>query len=580
MAGPFDFTGQNIQDTYQRVLQTDGTNIYDGTGSLFTLPSSAFPFTGSARITGSLTVVGNQALTGSILISGSNFIRFHHTSSGTNANFSDLSAFRYSVYDTPALRLVRPDGIGFTLYRQGSANNFWVGDEGGNRNMTLYSLAMGAFTFTAPGQGGDFSFTGGSAVDPAYASSIVFRTFDFTTNAVTASDHAIKIQGPNVTGSNQYNLVSFQAGSTFAEKAAIRYDGGAYFSSSVLIGTGSNEAVLFVKNAGDVTGGTKTSIFEHRWGVNALVQTQRYGIIVRTADATSAIGIGAGALQSYDYVTNAYGGIALNYLGGSVAVGRIILGTADDNAKFVVRGRGATSATRALLIENTNATASLVVLDNGFVGINTGSAAYNLDVNGSSAFRGRVNIFGEAELRQDGITQIFTSAYGIFQLRGWSTNNLTAYLNGWNYEGYLNFALNVGTGSIATPSAVLEATSTTRGFRPPRTATTASISSPAQGLMTYLTGSTNEGLYYYNSGSQVGWHRMLTNTGSQSITGSLTVTGASTFATGLVISSSTTINDTLTINIDEGDGPVDRTAPAGFFKTTVNGTMAYLPYYL
>ena len=40
MAGPFDFTGQNIENTYQRVLQTDGTNVYDGTGSLFTLPAA------------------------------------------------------------------------------------------------------------------------------------------------------------------------------------------------------------------------------------------------------------------------------------------------------------------------------------------------------------------------------------------------------------------------------------------------------------------------------------------------------------------------------------------------------------
>jgi hypothetical protein len=41
MAGPFDFTGQNIENTYQRVLQTpDGTTFYDGTGSLVTLPSA------------------------------------------------------------------------------------------------------------------------------------------------------------------------------------------------------------------------------------------------------------------------------------------------------------------------------------------------------------------------------------------------------------------------------------------------------------------------------------------------------------------------------------------------------------
>ena len=46
-----DFTGQNIQDTYQRVIQTDGTSIADGTGSL--LPIS---FDGNnVIISGSLT---------------------------------------------------------------------------------------------------------------------------------------------------------------------------------------------------------------------------------------------------------------------------------------------------------------------------------------------------------------------------------------------------------------------------------------------------------------------------------------------------------------------------------------------
>jgi L-asparaginase/Glu-tRNA(Gln) amidotransferase subunit D len=52
MAGPFDFTGQNIEDSYQRVLQTDGNLVYDGTGSLVTIASavtSSYPIT----ITGS-----------------------------------------------------------------------------------------------------------------------------------------------------------------------------------------------------------------------------------------------------------------------------------------------------------------------------------------------------------------------------------------------------------------------------------------------------------------------------------------------------------------------------------------------
>ena len=46
-----DLTGKNIQETYQRVVQTDGTNLADGTGSL--LPIS---FNGNnVVISGSLT---------------------------------------------------------------------------------------------------------------------------------------------------------------------------------------------------------------------------------------------------------------------------------------------------------------------------------------------------------------------------------------------------------------------------------------------------------------------------------------------------------------------------------------------
>ena len=41
-----DLTGLNIEDTYQRVLQTDGTVIYDGTGSLVFLQVSG-SFSGS-----------------------------------------------------------------------------------------------------------------------------------------------------------------------------------------------------------------------------------------------------------------------------------------------------------------------------------------------------------------------------------------------------------------------------------------------------------------------------------------------------------------------------------------------------
>jgi hypothetical protein len=41
MAGALDLTGQNIENTYQRLIQTDGTSYYDGTGSLLDLGGGA-----------------------------------------------------------------------------------------------------------------------------------------------------------------------------------------------------------------------------------------------------------------------------------------------------------------------------------------------------------------------------------------------------------------------------------------------------------------------------------------------------------------------------------------------------------
>jgi hypothetical protein len=84
--------------------------------------------------------------------------------------------------------------------------------------------------------------------------------------------------------------------------------------------------------------------------------------------------------------------------------------------------------------------------------------------------------------------------------------------------------ITAGATTTANASAVIDIISTTKGFLPTRTDLTSNIATPAQGLITYLTGSTNEGLYYYSSGSIKAWTKVLNDTGSQSITGSLTAT--------------------------------------------------------
>jgi len=65
----FFFSGQDIEVTYQRVLQTDGTNIYDGTGSLIVNFPSYFTGSYTGSFTGSF--IGDLTGTSSYAISAS-----------------------------------------------------------------------------------------------------------------------------------------------------------------------------------------------------------------------------------------------------------------------------------------------------------------------------------------------------------------------------------------------------------------------------------------------------------------------------------------------------------------------------
>ena len=58
-----DLTGQNIQDTYQRVLQTDNGALRDGTGSLVTLTN--FSASGDMLVSGAILPVVGSTVTSS-----------------------------------------------------------------------------------------------------------------------------------------------------------------------------------------------------------------------------------------------------------------------------------------------------------------------------------------------------------------------------------------------------------------------------------------------------------------------------------------------------------------------------------
>ena len=111
MAGPNDFTGQNIQDTYQRVLQVSNSkHIVDGTGSLVT--DLTIEGTGSF---GRIEVLHISSSTGDF---DANTIRI----GGTSFNKSDLDDLKEGKTintltkdlgggDSNKTNIIRPDAI-------------------------------------------------------------------------------------------------------------------------------------------------------------------------------------------------------------------------------------------------------------------------------------------------------------------------------------------------------------------------------------------------------------------------------------------------------------------------------------
>jgi len=118
-----DLTGQNIENTYQRVLQTDGINVYDGTGSLVTLQSVSVPFefkstdlystTSSLEITGSVSVANTLTVEDNLIVrDGTTFAILIDTNSGSLTDISgnpSIDWFNRLQYDSAGVNSVDYD---------------------------------------------------------------------------------------------------------------------------------------------------------------------------------------------------------------------------------------------------------------------------------------------------------------------------------------------------------------------------------------------------------------------------------------------------------------------------------------
>jgi hypothetical protein len=194
-----------------------------------------------------------------------------------------------------------------------------------------------------------------------------------------------------------------------------------------------------------------------------------------------------------------------------------------------------------------------------------------------------------------------------FRVNGWGNSAIMGITtrtgrnrNDFDFRiGYAAVDLNTGTlayringdsgnfiiGSVGTnvASAILNVDSTTKGFLPTRTNTTASITSPAQGLLTYITASGEvEGLWQYRTGSN-GWVQFLHNSSSipassvvdlnlsRIATGSITASVSNTDISAsfrLTSGSNTLLNVTRDGFVWIGNGAVSNQA----YQLDVNGT--------
>jgi hypothetical protein len=129
----------------------------------------------------------------------------------------------------------------------------------------------------------------------------------------------------------------------------------------------------------------------------------------------------------------------------------------------------------------------------------TSESTYLLDVNGTARVSGNTTINGSIFLSSTSNVVAGASGDGLY-LQGQTRTYFYTETNTFFARGF-NGALLVGTtANVSDPnlSAVLEASSTTRGFLPPRMTTTQknAIGTPAAGLQVYDT--TLNQMSYYN----------------------------------------------------------------------------------
>jgi len=154
------------------------------------------------------------------------------------------------------------------------------------------------------------------------------------------------------------------------------------------VGIGTNSPSYKLHINGDAQIGVDSSGTNNFLYIQADTSKARY-IHFKDNATRQGIGFPSGSqnLEIKSLNGGADSGIVVDYNTGRINVGH----TDTNDAVLHIQGEGTTSSTTALLVENANASASLIVRDDGNVGIGTTNPTNALDVSGSLRVKGSIN---------------------------------------------------------------------------------------------------------------------------------------------------------------------------------------------
>ncbi len=191
MSGPLDFTYQDIEQTYQRVLQTDGTWVYNGTGSL--IDTISFP---------NLNVSGNLYVSGTLFAS--------NTITVTQSYYSGSQIFGDQLTDTHR----------FTGSIFSTGSNFFTGSNSFNGNVTIRGNLTTTGSFFLSGSSflrGNVTITGSLSLFSTSSNIFIIRN-QSNTPVLTVSQSGILIlstQSTELTGEAPNGAIYFTADSMY-----------------------------------------------------------------------------------------------------------------------------------------------------------------------------------------------------------------------------------------------------------------------------------------------------------------------------------------------------------------------------